>query len=152
MKAKSTPPAPPEYELKHRLAGAVIIVALGVLLIPWLLSDRDGGAAKRMNVEEIKLPDNGGRDEGAASASAAGWTGWIVQVGIFSRRKNADSTLARLADGDFDAHEAQIETASGAQATRIWLGPYASEAAAGEVNRRLRALTGEQGFVTEQAR
>ncbi len=147
MKAKSTPPAPPQYELKHRLTGAVIIVALGVLLIPWLLSDRDGGVAKRMTVEEIELPDNGGRDEGAASAA-----GWIVQVGIFSRRKNADSTLARLADGDFDAHESQIETAAGAQATRIWLGPYASEAAAGEVNRRLRALTGEQGFVTEQVR
>lgn len=149
MKAKSTPPAPPQYELKHRLTGAIIIVSLGVLLIPWLLSERDGGAAKRTTVEEIALPDNSVRDEGAASAA----TGWIVQVGIFSRRENAASTLARLgqlAGGDFPAHESQVETAAGAPATRIWLGPYTSEAAAAEANRRLHALTGEQGFVTEQ--
>jgi cell division septation protein DedD len=36
--AKSTKPLEPEYQLKHRLTGAVILVAIAVLVIPLLLS------------------------------------------------------------------------------------------------------------------
>ena len=39
MKSKSAASPQTDYQLKHRLAGAVIMVILAVLIIPWLLSE-----------------------------------------------------------------------------------------------------------------
>lgn len=145
------------------------MVSVAVLVIPWLLS-RPGidanvtrTAGKKIFRAEI-VPLTGAAVEnttpaalldaaasagqgGKPSVPATSSTGWTVQVGTFSEQANADSLSAVLAGNGFTAHK----TALGGNATRIWLGPYAKKETAGEVSRRLQALTGEKGFVTKHA-
>ena len=71
--------------------------------------------------------------------------GWAVQVGVFSEQSNIDSVSARLKKIGFEVRQ----TARGDDATRIWLGPYASRETAETVSARTFAITGEKGLVAK---
>lgn len=74
--------------------------------------------------------------------------GWAVRVGTFSKKSNVDSVSSLLKDSGFNAHHSKVNTNLG-KATRIWLGPYSDKATAEKVSVRLKALTGEKGYVTK---
>lgn len=153
------------------------MVSVAVLVIPWLLS-RPGSesnptrsaivalsaAGEEGGTSNQKLSDasrpvlvvepNAGNDATPdktppAPATASG--GWVVRVGTFSKPANADSVATVLANSGFTAHKVTVKTTLGGDATRIWLGPYAKKETAGEVSERLKALTGERGFITKHA-
>ena len=71
--------------------------------------------------------------------------GWAVQVGIFSKQSNIDSVSDRLKKIGFEVRQ----TARGDDATRIWLGPYASRETAETVSNQTLAITGEKGLVAK---
>lgn len=76
----------PEYQLKHRLAGAVIMVVVAVLVIPWVLSkpktevdaghstDASGKKTFRLKIEPqatTRQADKGGGQESAGQSRPA---------------------------------------------------------------------------------
>ncbi len=77
--------------------------------------------------------------------------GWTVQVGVFSKQTNIDSVSARLKKIGFEVRQTGFKTAGGDDATRIWLGPYASRETAETVSARTHAITGEKGLVAKHA-
>jgi len=76
-------------------------------------------------------------------------TGWAVRVGAFSSRENIDSVTAKLTEAGFKVNTTRVKTAQGKDATRIWLGPYASRQTARQVSERLQTseVTGDKGAV-----
>ena len=56
-------------------------------------------------------------------------TGFIAQVGIFQRPKNARGLIANLRNDGIDAKEEIIEM-DGREAVRVWLGPFSTRSEA----------------------
>ena len=77
-----------------------------------------------------------------------GKSGWTVRVGTFSKTENVESISALLNNSGFNAQHTKVQTTLG-QATRVWLGPYEKKETAVKVSLRLKALTGEKGYVTK---
>lgn len=164
MKLKHAVPAKPEYQLRHRLTGAVILVTLAVVVIPLLLSEHNLPARQyatpttqstettyRAPIEpatDTKTKSANGESKlGKTKESATSPSGWGVRVGTFSERKNADSVSALLVKNGFKVQKTRVKTAAGKDATRIWLGPYAQQKTANTISDRIKALIGEHGFV-----
>ena len=191
MKSRNAVAAQPEYLLKHRLAGAVIMAGVAALTVVWLLSkpvteagggggggnlvstpinlhaDPDPASVERNNAERsadsqpqpkpalVALEANNPTQtvtthtnaERKPSVPPTSTEGWAVQVGIFSKQANIDSVSARLKKIGFEVRQ----TARGDDATRIWLGPYASRKTAETVSARTLAITGEKGLVAKHA-
>ena len=165
--------------MKHRLVGAVLMVGVAVLVIPWLLSDQniDGTATTEAEatttipttgikkqpaspasetagpalLEENDSPGPDSELSATQSAPATAAGGWVVRVGTYSKAANGESTVALLTKHGFTARKAVVKTTLGDDATRIWLGPYAKKETAGEVSDRLKILIGEKGYVTKYA-
>ncbi|MEE9446782.1 MAG: SPOR domain-containing protein [Arenicellales bacterium] len=72
--------------------------------------------------------------------------GWVVQAGVFSKAENANSVAKVLRNNGFTPHSGKTKTSLG-QATRVWVGPYASKAEAQKASRKLEKSTGNGGFV-----
>jgi DedD protein len=223
----------PEYQMKHRLTGAAIMVVVAVMVIPILLKEpgivASAGPGKNVTgsqqvfkskIEPLNLdnanklvtsPDNPGLDdeikpalldsnndfsistentEIAAAGSKSrkseeatkkdsvsvepvvltqdkntksestkkavpatpetfdGNSGWTVRVGTFSKIENVESVSALLNNSGFNAQHTKVQTTLG-EATRVWLGPYEKKETAVKVSLRLKALTGEKGYVTK---
>lgn len=73
--------------------------------------------------------------------------GWVVRVGTFAKKQNAESVVKLLRGRGLAPHQRQVDTRVG-KATRIWLGPYPSRDEAGRVSAGLKAVTGEKGYIT----
>jgi DedD protein len=229
----STSSNQPEYQIKHRLTGAAIMVAVAVMVIPLLLKEPGIVASVepgknvtgsqqifKSKIEPLNLdnanklvtsPDNPGLEstvkpallesnesfnsstgntEIAAADSKSknteetakkdsdsvepvvltqdkntetgstkktatstpetfdGDSGWTVRVGTFSKIENVESVSALLNNSGFNAQHTKVQTTLGA-ATRVWLGPYEKKETAVKVSLRLKALTGEKGYVTK---
>jgi len=110
-----------------------------------------GAAAEPRAALVTERPD--GADQAgqgkAASTPPTAETGWTVRVGAFSSQANVDSVTAKLTGAGFRVNATRVKTAQGKDATRIWLGPYASRQTAREVSERLQTsgVTGERGAV-----
>ena len=187
MKSRNAVAAQPEYLLKHRLAGAVIIAGVAALMVVWLLSkpvtEAGGGGGNLVstpidfhvdaNADAERSADSQPQPKPALVAVEANnptqtqttrtnaerkpsvpptsTEGWAVQVGIFSKQSNIDSVSARLKEIGFEVRQTGIKTTRGDDATRIWLGPYASRETAETVSARTHAITGEKGLVAKHA-
>lgn len=88
--------------------------------------------------------------EESSSDIAKDGSGWTVRVGTYTKTENVDRVSALLKSHGFDPRHAKVKTALGA-ATRIWLGPYTKKKTAEKVSTRLKLITGEKGYVTEQS-
>ena len=193
MKSRNAVAAQPEYLLKHRLAGAVIIAGVATMMVVWLLSkpvtEAGGGggnlvstpinfhadpvpaSVERNNAERsadsqpqpkpalVALEANNSTQtqttptnaERKPSVPPTSTEGWAVHVGVFSKQAGIDSVSARLKEIGFDVRQTDIKTTRGDDATRIWLGPYASRKTAETVSARTHAITGEKGLVAKHA-
>ena len=197
MKSRNAVAAQPEYLLKHRLAGAVIIAGVAALMVVWLLSkpvteaggsggnlvstpinfhaDPDPASTERNNAERSadSQPQSQPQPKPALVAVEANNTtqtqttptnaerkpsvpptsteGWAVHVGVFSKQAGIDSVSARLKEIGFEVRQTGIKTTRGDDATRIWIGPYASRKTAETVSARIPAITGEKGLVAKHA-
>ncbi|WP_423906163.1 SPOR domain-containing protein [Candidatus Spongiihabitans sp.] len=208
---KSNTKIQPQYKIKHRLTGAVIIVALAIIVISVLLKEPESQSSAKssnhygrseqtfeskaqplkldtINLDQTEMqkieapikttrqtapttegnlvltidkksnsgsktsqqpPDPSSQDisEGDISLNKSGWS---VRVGTYSDIENVDSVSTLLINSGFRTQHTQVQTTLGV-ATRIWLGPYTKKETAEKVSMRLKAITGEKGYVTKHS-
>jgi DedD protein len=167
-----------ERRVKERLIGAIILVALVVLLVPEILSGPHHGATPpapdpeprlrtyTVDVAHIATAPPAPQPPRAASSapepapvpitpsapiaapapapasplvrSPAATTGWIVQLGSFARKANAESFVRQLKSEGFGAYIAPIG-AGAAQRYRVRLGPIGDRSTAAGIMTKLQA-------------
>jgi len=108
-----------------------------------------GNQASTGNGEKPKKKEEAVEVASAASAEEALATGagWVVRVGTFSKSANVESVASLLTNSGFKPKTTPVSTSLG-NSTRVWLGPYAKRETADKISDRLKALTGEKGYVT----
>ena len=154
-----------DLALKQRLVGAIVLIALAVIFLPMLL---DGsGTPERLDVE-VEIPERseapqsqfdepdvgaelsagatGGGDDSAAEPMEPAVTGWVVQVGSFTREANAVVLRDRLRKQDYAAFVEEGE-ADGKPVWRVRVGPVPEESEAREMARELEAERGKPALV-----
>jgi len=155
-----------DLALKQRLVGAIVLIALAVIFLPMLL---DGsGTPERLDVE-VEIPERGeapqsqfdepdvaaelsgggsgeGAGDGAAEPIEPAVTGWVVQVGSFTREANAMVLRDRLREQDYAAFVEEGE-ADGKPVWRVRVGPRPEETEAREMARELEAERGKPALV-----
>ena len=182
-------------QLKQRLIGAVVLVALAVIFIPMLLSGRGdlGGSIDGSNIppepdfrfppvptapkappvaaapvvplgDEVELPVEPDKPapakntvktpvkpvpsiaEKTAPTEPGQLSGWVVQVGSFSARNNAQALRDKLREQGHASFMESIKGASG-RVYRVRVGPELSKAAADKLRQRLAKESGLKGLV-----
>lgn len=135
-----------DLRLKHRLVGAVVLIAVGVIFIPMLL-DGPPPAPEPVTLErmppapeadyiprrvDLELPppaaapateaatDSPAPANPAASDAAEAW---VIQIGSFSQADNARALRDRLRQQGYSAFDERITGPDGQPTTRVRIGP-----------------------------
>lgn len=161
-----------DLALKQRLVGAIVLIALAVIFLPMIL---DGsGTPEQLQVgvdipEPAEAPESqfdqpdveselaagesaagSGDDSGGTADTGTGGepavTGWVVQVGSFSKEANAMVLRDRLQDREFAAFVSE-GTADGKSVWRVQVGPFPAESEAREVARSLEEQRDQPALV-----
>ncbi len=74
---------------------------------------------------------------------------WVVRVGAFSDRTNAEGISQRLSDGGFTPASAPINV-NGKTMIRVWVGPYPDRVAATRAKSEIARIFKINGFVVRQ--
>ncbi len=82
-----------------------------------------------------------------AAKPAALKSGWAVQVGIFSQKKNAEAFAKTLRGDGYRPKISDAKTSSGKVNKRVWLGPFASKTEAKSKSKKFEQQTGNDGYV-----
>lgn len=82
-----------------------------------------------------------------APKSVAVKSGWAVQVGIFSKKANADSFAATLRSDGYQPKISDAKSGTGNTNKRVWLGPFATKSAAKTISEKFEKQTGNDGYV-----
>jgi DedD protein len=188
-----------DFDPKHRIVGAIVIVVFAVILIPIILSNRQSSPERpdlqplapgepvaekdRVAVTNLSPADSGRESDDAgaqphaasapttatlppthqkkatassappsteARASDAASTrpdsGWVVQVGTFSKSANAARLEQKLRTG---GHPLLVEhiTLDGNKAVRLRVGPFRDRTAALKAQARIGKEVGVKGVV-----
>jgi DedD protein len=157
-----------DLRLKHRLVGAVVLIAVGVIFIPMLL-DGPPPAPEPVTLErippapgadhvprrvdlELPPPADGGTAAAppaapAPAAPADGTEGpaetWVIQIGSFSQADNARALRDRLRQEGYAAFDERITGPDGSPTTRVRIGPDLDRA---KLERQLAKLHKEPEF------
>lgn len=76
--------------------------------------------------------------------------GWVVRVGTYSKDANVVSVSSLLSKSGYEPNTTPVSTSLG-PSTRVWLGPFAKRETADQISDKLKALTGEKGYVTRSS-
>jgi len=161
-----------DLALKQRLVGAIVLIALAVIFLPMILDGSGTTEPLRVGVDipepeeapesQFSQPDveselaaeepatagetesgSGGGTETAAEPAASGW---VVQVGSFTRDANAAVLRDRLQDDGLPAFVSE-GSAEGQSVWRVQVGPYPEESEAREIARRLESERDQSALV-----
>lgn len=86
-------------------------------------ASRDAGGEHAVPAPE---PGSGNAAPEAAPAGSGETGQWMVQVGVYGGRKNAEQMTANLKKKGYEANQSRITSAAGEAQTRVWAGPYPS--------------------------
>ena len=160
-----------DLRLKHRLVGAVVLIAIGVIFIPMLL-DGPPPAPEPVTLERIppapdanlvprrvdlELPPPApvvstpappqappvGADEPAAAPTPGPAAAWVIQLGSFSQAENARALRDRLRKAGYAAFDERLTGPDGTVTTRVRIGPELDRAA---LERQLTKLKKDPEF------
>lgn len=124
--------------LQHRLVGALVLIALAVIVVPLVLdfnagqfhlSARDNipEQPRDFRVEEVPLVAAGDAEIAAPADAAApapgGPPAWVVQVGSFSSEENARALRDQLRAKGYKAVFIDREVVDGKPVLRVRIGP-----------------------------
>jgi DedD protein len=138
-----------EEGLKKRLIGAAVLASLAVIFVPMLFEDPPAKPpslpplpeqpplrdfASEMLREEIPAvtplapppPEANAADKDAPAAPTKPRTGlsaWVVQVGSFSSRENAETLVAQLRKADLPTPDPELVDIRGKRYYRVRVGP-----------------------------
>ena len=161
-----------DLRLKHRLVGAVVLIAVGVIFIPMLL---DGPPPAPDPVTLERIPPTPGADyvprrvdlelpppksvtptppvastmppasAGAPADTTAGPAGaWVIQLGSFSQAANAHALRDRLRKEGYAAFDERITGPDGKPTIRVRIGPELDRA---RLEQQLTRLKKDPEFV-----
>ena len=129
--------------------GAVALVLLAVIVLPWVFDPEPRPSAPPVSVRipgENEAPFKP-KPAPAPQAEKKSETQYVVAVGAFA---NADSVLAKLGDARLPYYTEKVATAKGG-VTRVRAGPFASREAAEQAIDKLKALGFKPGSVTTKS-
>jgi len=157
-----------DLRLKHRLVGAVVLIAVGVIFIPMLL---DGPPPAPDPVTLERIPPTPGKDyiprrvdlelpppksatpvvssapsmPTSPSVEATGGPAgvWVIQLGSFSQAANARALRDRLRKEGYVAFDERITGPDGKPTTRVRIGPELDRA---KLERQLARLHKDTEF------
>lgn len=78
---------------------------------------------------------------------AAVKSGWAVQVGMFSKKANAEAFAATLRGDGYLPKIGDAKSSSGKTNKRVWLGPFATKSQAKTISNKFEKQTGNDGYV-----
>ena len=79
----------------------------------------------------------------------AGLTAWVVQVGSFSSRENAEKLVARLRDAKLPTPDPELVDLRGKRYYRVKVGPVAERSEADGMLARVNAIAGTKARVQQ---
>ncbi len=189
-----------EVRLKERLIGALVVVAIAVLVLPWILDDDKGEgsftsqippappapAARSVQLsqprpldeaafddsiiaadttststEVLTAPTEPGAEPGSqtqtpAQAEATGkpaverpvavQAGFVIQLGTFSNRENAERLVQTLRAQKFAAYS-KVDSRTDPTVVRVMVGPMVKREQADAQLARVRTLSGQNAIV-----
>ena len=188
-----------EVRLKERLIGALVVVAIAVLVLPWILDDDKGEgsftsqippappapearsvqlsqprpldeaafddsiiAADTTSTSTEVLPAGNGPETAEAPVGEASGTdtvkpvpaerpapvqaGFVIQLGTFSNRDNAERLVQTLRAQKFAAYT-KVDSRTDPVVVRVMVGPMARREQADAQLARVRTLSGQNAIV-----
>lgn len=127
-------------QLKYRIVGALVILALIIIFLPWLLNrrqqtmptfltqDRIPAQPAEPSVADVEAAHAERKQaledvvEKAELQPAVKEGAWLVQLASFSNKAYADKLVAKLQAGGYTAFVQQTDSSSGA-VSRVFVGP-----------------------------
>ena len=131
---------------RRRLVGAVALVLLAVIVLPWVFDPEPRPSAPAVSVRipaENEAPFKP-KPAPQAEKKSESQPQYVVAVGAFA---NADGVVAKLGDAKLPYYTEKVATAKGG-VTRVRAGPFASREAAEQAVDKLKALGFKPGSVT----
>lgn len=143
--------------LLHRLIGALVLTALGVILLPMILDFQSGEetAITRSNIperpaglrmEEIPLLPPAAPPESAAARGEAPPQTWVVRVGSFASAENANALRDQLRSKGFPAFVDEVSV-EGRTLSRVQVGPETERTRGDALRDRLKQELKLDGIV-----
>ena len=133
---------------RRRLVGAVALVLLAVIVLPWVFDPEPRPSAPPVSV---RIPGENdapfkpkSAPEKAEKKTIPPSAQYMVAVGAFA---NPESVLARLAEAKLPYTTEKVATAKGG-VTRVRAGPFATREAAEQALEKLKALGFKPGSVS----
>lgn len=159
--------------LKKRLIGAAVLASLAVVFVPMLFEEPppkppqlpplperppERDFASEMLREEVPAiaplvptpqvsPSGEDADETAAPKQRTGLSAWIVQVGSFSSRENADQLVQKLRAADLPTPDPELVDIRGKRYYRVKVGPVVERERADSLLPRVQAVAGTEAQV-----
>ncbi|MBK8162644.1 MAG: SPOR domain-containing protein [Gammaproteobacteria bacterium] len=149
----------PQPNLRHRLVGALVLVALAAIVVPLVLDfnaeqfypagrDNIPEQPEDFRIEEVPLVaagDAGTPEDGAragapavpADAAAGKPPAWVVQVGSFSSEDNARTLRDQLRAQGYKAVFIDREVKDGKPVLRVRIGPEMERARSEQMREKL---------------
>ena len=82
----------------------------------------------------------------AAAKSAPKGSGWMVQVGSYSKQSNADKAAGKLRAKGYTVHTNPVKTSKGT-VIRVWLGPFKEKKTANKIQASVKRSTGMSAII-----
>lgn len=130
-----------EIKTKQRLVGALVLLAILSIFLPVLFHTSRPVTESRLSVKVPPKPPKPAKPPKPKSHALKKKTGergairrtllptpeaWVIRLGTFSNKANADRLLARLRHKGFDAYTRSLTTAQGKRLQRVYVGPEIS--------------------------
>ena len=74
---------------------------------------------------------------------------WILRVGAFKRKSNADRVIKQLGDAGYDIGRSEIKGANDQIIIRVWVGPFIDQKEAVRAKNTINKKIGLNGFVSK---
>jgi DedD protein len=135
---------------RRRLVGAIALVLLAVIVLPWVFDPDPRPSAPPVSVripaenEAPFKPKPAPAPAPAPQAEKKSETQYVIAVGAFA---DAGNVLAKLSDARLPYYTEKVATSKGG-VTRVRAGPFASREAAEKALEQLKALGFKPGSVT----
>jgi DedD protein len=132
---------------RRRLVGAIALVLLAVIVLPWIFDQEPRPGAPPVSVRipgENEAPFKPRSSPEKADKNAPASAQYMVAVGAFA---NPESVLARLAEAKLPYTTEKVATAKGG-VTRVRAGPFATREAAEHALEKLKAMGFKPGSVS----
>lgn len=163
-----------DERLKKRLIGAAVLASLAVIFVPMLFEEPppeppslpplpakppERDFASEMLREEIPAitplaplvpevePDEEGQGAGEPTQPRTGLSAWIVQVGSFSSRDNAEQLVERLRAAELPTPDPELVDIRGKRYFRVKVGPVIERTEADRLLERVTAVSGSEAQV-----